>query len=258
MTIKNKIIAGVVVFVLIVLGVHYASKQKAGEPSPSPEATTTTADASSTVSVKSVDSTPSAGASGGLKTITLLDRVWMTFEEYLSRAHAHDIEGVKALSYKQSATCAKKETEKQCFALMDGVYSFGKDFQKTDYKNISSDDKQVILFTNPHYDDGEKQYGLIKGYLYFTREKDGSVKLLAMDPARGWYVDKASSTKADWVQKLDALSADSDSDGISDNEENCLDAKGVAIMQCVKSDPKKRDSKGDGWWDSVRVYINRM
>lgn len=258
MTTKNKIIAGVAVLALIVSGFYFSSKQKIALQNPAPETATSTTDASSTVSVKANEGTSAGTASGGLKTITLLDKVWMTFEEYLSKAHAHDIEGVKALSYKQSATCAKKETEKQCFTLMDGVYSFGKDFQKTDYKNIWSDDKQVILFTNPRYDDGEKQYGLIKGYLYFTREKDGSVKLLAMDPARGWYVDKASSTKVEWTQKLDALSVDSDSDGISDNEENCLDAKGVAIMQCVKSDPKKRDSKGDGWWDSVRVYINRI
>lgn len=254
MIMRNKILIAIVA--LIILGGALVSflKKDVFYSNPIPEATTTYLDASSSTTVKAVDTTPT----GGLNTISLLDTAWNTFENYLSRAHAHDIEGVKALSYKQSGACKNKDTEKQCFALMDNVYSIGKDFRKEDYVNIWSDEKQLIVFTSPRYDDTEKQYGLIQSYLYFTREKDGSTKLLAIDPARGWYVDKASSTKAQWMESLTKLATDSDKDGLTDNEENCLDAKGGAVLQCVKTNPQKRDSKGDGWWDGVRVYINRI
>jgi len=252
---RNKIFGGILVLIVFSVGAFFSYKKRSSQYEMPPEAISTVSVATSTDSVKSTETTPTGG---GLMTITVFDRAWMTFEDYVSRAHEHNIVGVKDLSYKQSAICKNKETEKQCFTLMDNVYSIGKDFRKEDYKNIWSDEKQVIVFTDPRYDNAEKQYGLIQSYIYFTREKDGSAKLLAIDPARGWYIEKASSTREEWVTKLKKLTQDTDKDGLTDNEENCLDAKGVTEVSCVKTDYQKRDSKGDGWWDGVRVYINRI
>ncbi len=55
--------------------------------------------------------------------------------------------------------------------------------------------------------------------------------------------------------ELQAMILDSDKDGLTDMKENC----GGSMMgnkTCVKTNPNKDDSDGDGWWDGIDPMVN--
>ena len=95
---------------------------------------------------------------------------WTTFENYLEFARAHNLAGVKSLSYQISTTCSDATKIEECFALMDSVYAFASTFKLSDFKYIQSDDRQVIMFTD----------GPTVAILYFTRDEKGSLKVLGL------------------------------------------------------------------------------
>lgn len=137
--------------------------------------------------------------SGALKSKT-----WATFEEYLKFAHAHDLVGLRGLSYQISDTCNNAEKEAECFALMDSVYALASPFSLNDFKHILSDEKQIILHT-----DGPNVV-----ILYFVREDANSTKVLGM---RFCLEDDTSPKKC---VEPDAIKQDENSNGWWDNVES--------------------------------------
>ena len=98
------------------------------------------------------------------------DEAWQVFENYLEFARAHNLDGVKSLSYQISATCQDLAREAECLTLMDSVYAFGNALKKEDFSHVNYDNRQVILFTDaPNV-----------AILYFTRDEKGVLKILGL------------------------------------------------------------------------------
>lgn len=137
---------------------------------------------------------------------------WAIFEDYLKAAKAHDLEGIKSLSYKLSETCQNPASREECYGLMDGVYALANNFKLGDFKNTSYDSKQIIMSTD--YLNGDINNLSVKTVLYFIKTKNGEPKVLGIRFCYG---------------------ADSEN------------------YQCVNTDPEKRDSDKDGWWDDIEA-----
>jgi len=123
------------------------------------------------------------GVSGGATIPNLTDSfnttaAWGVFQEYLKFAKAHDIEGLKSLTYQLSDTCANPDKRAECLVLVDSVYSIASDFKLEDFKNVFYDDKQIILTTDYMrlYDDADDT----KVVLYFVRSTEGEPKVLGI------------------------------------------------------------------------------
>jgi len=142
---------------------------------------------------------------------------WQAFDEYRKAAHNHNLEEIKRLSYQLSETCKNKETESDCFAIMDGLYEATKDFKITDFTNTIFDDKQIISYTDYHKEareEGSTEDRFGRTLIYFIKSSTGSPLILSI---------RFCST----------------------NDLKVPD-------DCVEPDPAKRDLDNDGWWDSLQ------
>ncbi len=174
---------------------------------------------------------------------------WEVFQKYITFAKNHDLEGIKTLSYQISETCKDKNLEKQCFALMDNVYQIGSNLKESNYVNKWSDGKQIIISTNPVKKTEGDNVGYQQGFIIFTKDNSGNLKLLGLDPYKSVYLSKKDFSATELETRLKAMLADSDKDGLYDEEENC---SGIySNPKCIKTNPNKRDSDGDGWWDRI-------
>jgi hypothetical protein len=180
------------------------------------------------------------------------------FKDFLTKAEAHDIEGVRALTYKQSEACADLERQEECFALMDNVVEFGKEVKEEEYVNLWEDKSQIILTTEARRDSFQQSEGYLRGYIYFVRDSfTGSIKVLAFEPNRGWFYKSKDTDTADFVEhKLQDEIKDSDRDGLTDFQESCLGSY-FDSPDCTNTNPNERDTDGDGWWDGVEFYFNK-
>lgn len=117
------------------------------------------------------------------------------------------------------------------------------------------DEKQAIYMTEIKKSDDLQFYRYEQGRVVFL--KDGEQwKVLESMIARGWNVSKTiTQTEAD--KMLQGMSVDTDQDGITDKDELCADTKS-ADPKCVKTDPKKRDTDGNGYWDGVDAIRNKQ
>jgi hypothetical protein len=131
-------------------------------------------------------------------------KAWAIFQNYLEFAKAHNLTGLRSLSYQISATCNDQSKEKECFALMDSVYSIAHLFELGDFTHIQSDKRQIIMYTD----------GPTVATLYFTGDESGSLKVLGM---RLCFEDK---TTIGTCVKTDTLKNDSNSNGWWDQVES--------------------------------------
>ena len=97
---------------------------------------------------------------------------WTIFQNYLNFAKNHDLAGIRSLSHQISATCNDPLKEKECFTLMDSVYSFAGNLKLSEFKHIQSDERQIIMYTD----------GPAVAMLYFTRNENdiNDIKVLGM------------------------------------------------------------------------------
>lgn len=185
------------------------------------------------------------------------DPAWDTLNLYLARLKAHDIEGVKNLSHQQSDACKNKQTEAECFKLMDSAFLIGSELKQESYIHRAEDSKQLILTTKVEKDSmGTTTVGLVRGQVVFTKTASGEYKILSFDLGKGLYrAVPAGSTADDVYKNLESAVIDTDKDGLFDDEENC--ALEFAYPGCVKTDPQKNDTDKDGWWDGVEVFFRK-
>ena len=94
---------------------------------------------------------------------------WTIFQNYLNFAKNHDLASIRSLSHQISPTCNDTSKEKDCFALMDSVYSFANSYKLSDFNHIQSDGRQIVMYTD----------GPTVAILYFTRNAD-DIKVLGM------------------------------------------------------------------------------
>lgn len=180
--------------------------------------------------------------------------VWTVFQEFIEYAKEHDIDNLNKISYKP-LTNSDDET---LMLILDLAYTQFSQLDEIDFVNKWADNKQVILSTNPEPEDDQKSKGYIKNYIYFARNRLGEFKVLSVNIDRGWYHTtlNTSLNETQIEQELQAMMLDTDQDGSTDREEACMGADQYN-PDCVKTDPNKRDTDGDGWWDGIEKEYER-
>lgn len=190
---------------------------------------------------------------------TLTNQAWSVLEKYLESAKAHNLANLRTYSHQISDTCNDPAKEKECFVLMDNVYFIASQFKKEDFKNIWYDAKQIILSTDykeVRDEMGEPVFGLTRSILYFTRSLDGTPKLLSLKEFDGAFVQKRNFTDEQVWDRIRELIKDSDEDGLANDSELCLGLIATDEKEkCTTSDPKVRDTDGDGWWDGIEYFF---
>lgn len=181
-------------------------------------------------------------------------RAWQAFESYMKYAEAHDLEGVASLSHQLSDTCLDPERVEECHALMDNVVLISKEFDKTKFVNVWRDRKQIILSTDWTVEENEAVKGYYRNVIYFTRDWKGNPKLLSMSaPIDFVYLPREGVS----AEELDAMLLekiiDTDKDGLDDEVENCTFIGAPA--DCEYTNPLKRDTDNDGWWDGTEALF---
>ena len=249
---NKKIILPAIVIVVIVIALFFINSRE-----------NLPLDNTQTPQSVSTSSAPNSGGEnldGQASTKTLTERIWILFDKYIARAKAHDIAGVKGLSYQQSDACADPKRANECYGLMDIVVDLAKGVKKEDYVNLWSDSKQVILSTNFKKTDSADIYGYSRGYLVLTADINGDLKMLNFNPERSWFYTRYESdfgNKEVMENKLQAIIKDSDEDGLTDMQEICGGDYRDAPAECSNTDPSKRDSDADGWWDGVEFFFRK-
>ncbi len=186
------------------------------------------------------------------------DSAWNVFEQYLSDLKAHNLTDLKTITYKLSGTCTDSTKTAECFGLMDKAYNAIKDFSKDEFIQVSFDSKQIILSTDFRtIQDGNARI-LIREIIYFYRDSASNPKVIAYTlPFEQTFItidfsQKLATSTID--SRLNDRVKDTDGDYLPDEIENCAFAE--ASSSCIKTNPNKKDSKGDGWWDGVRIFIS--
>ncbi len=177
------------------------------------------------------------------------DDLWPIFDKNADALKNKNIEAFNATSYKK-ITAAE---ESQFYQLASFLYSEMKKINKDDYTNKYRDDNQAIYSTNPVREDSSISYSYKQGFVMFVK-KDGLWKLLSIIPNKEWSISKSGTNETpEQIEKdLQEMILDSDKDGITDMDELCKGAQEFN-PQCVKTDPRNRDTDGDGWWDGIEA-----
>lgn len=240
--IKNLSI-GIGVIVVLLLGFLFM-QQDASQISPNEE----------TPQVVTQEETPSPGAPEEGQSRTM----WATFANYLIAAKNHDREALKEYAYAISDACKDAQKESECFQKMDAVYAAGSKFTEKDFSIVLSDAKQGILLTSLSPTSADNSIGYTRSTIFFVRDSNGNPKLLSFKNLEEWRVKKnPASTTAEIDQALSAMVKDTDQDGLPDEVERCIFPENMLVVYCNESNPNKRDSNGDGYWDSIEPLIKK-
>lgn len=186
------------------------------------------------------------------------DDLWVIFSQYIERAKQHDLAGLSGYSFYLSDVCKDPKQKNECFAKMDALVEAARPLVQKDFVNEWKDNKQAIFSTNfiPH--NGGIDLGYARSIIVFGKDKDNRYKILSLNPQQLWQIKRNAASSTEEVEKkLSLMIKDTDQDGVTDEFENCIFPENLLVMSCTKSDPKKRDTNGDGWWDGVEMYIQK-
>lgn len=184
------------------------------------------------------------------------DVTWKLFQKYLAYNKEKNLEGVRSVVYKVAPVCENPQQRIDCEARMASAYSYGSALKKEDFVNVWSDKKQIILVTDfwlESLPDDMDQYGRFRSIIFFIKGANDEWKLLSFSPIKGGATSKGSASQAEVDDRLIRYTEDNDKDGIADYEEECLTRPNDST--CLKTNPKLRDTDGDGLWDGVEALI---
>jgi predicted RNase H-related nuclease YkuK (DUF458 family) len=158
---------------------------------------------------------------------------WVIIEKYKGYIKTKDMVGMNSLMYKKFEPCSTRVECDVAFSLI-GLYDI-EGLNKSNFINRWEDDKQIILATEIKTDasSGEKYHSINR--VFFVKDTDQSLKILILG--------------GEGDNMLSGL-VDTDKDGLTDQEEKCEGASKYR-GDCKITDPSKRDTDGDGWWDGV-------
>lgn len=179
------------------------------------------------------------------------NEAWALFQKYLTYNKENNLAGVKNSVYKISDVCDMEVPNQECKDRMQSAYSYGSVLESKEFKNVWYDEKQIILSTDFWTESSEEMgaYGRFRAIIFFVKDESGNWKMLSFSPFKGSITtSKEFGDNAENQAKIQ--SEDVDQDGMADYEEKCLDKNKT---NCAKTDPTRRDSDGDGWWDGVQA-----
>ncbi|HHQ45347.1 MAG TPA: hypothetical protein ENN13_04325 [Candidatus Altiarchaeales archaeon] len=229
------VIAGVVVLGLILLLILPSLfTGGGGEPS-----------ATTTMTSPTVVETTVTIASTTLGTVTTLPvdaAYWDVFWGYFKALNERDIETANRLGYNviDLERCLEFQGSEECYYAIDIMYQISTEVVEDNFVNVWEDERQAILSTELLNESVGGHTIRSKEFIYFVKDGSGGVRFLGID-------------RKYWFYEEDLASAilDGDMDGLTDREENC-----ELMLDCVRTNPKRRDTDGDGWWDGVEVKAN--
>lgn len=174
---------------------------------------------------------------------------WSVLQQTISYAKNKDINGINTIFYKPLPPCSDAQ---ECSEILDFIYNMVSQLNEKDFVNRWEDSKQIILSTNPKKDDYLEAKRYKKDYIYFTKDDSGNLKLLSLILGKTWShtTKNTNLTEAQIEQELQKMMLDTDQDGLTDMEETCSGGEQYN-PECVKTDPLKRDTDGNGWWDGT-------
>lgn len=179
-----------------------------------------------------------------------------TFQAYRAAARSSDREAIIAVSWKVSDACSAELTP-ECADRIRAVVEATENMEASQLTVAVVDDRQAILSTPVRFFETPDAYFAEQKVAYLAR-KDGTWRVAGIDPGRLWSIPRTSVMSQEEVRKrLEADILDSDRDGITDRMERCDLPPTMQWMPCTQSDPEKKDSKGDGWWDGIRQFVIR-
>lgn len=183
------------------------------------------------------------------------DIAWNLFQKYLEFNKNRDLDGVRSVVYKLAPVCEDPKMRIDCESRMGSAHAYGKELRKESFTNIWSDDKQMILSSDFWIEDSDDMglIGRFRSIIFFVKDPSGNWKILSWSPNKGGATSKGEAGNEELMSRILIWTEDKDEDGISDYSEECLDKPNDE--NCVKTDPKRRDSDNDGWWDGIEVYF---
>jgi hypothetical protein len=197
------------------------------------------------------------GTSTPIKTkeISIKDTAWAVFQKYLAYNKEKNLDGVKSIVFKVNPVCADKVASEDCKNRMDSAYQYGSALKKEDFKNVWSDEKQIILATNFWTESSTDldEYGRFRSIMFFIKGSDGQWKLLSFSPTKGNATNKGAASQKEIDDRLVRYTEDKDQDGIADYAEECLQTQDKST--CIVTSPKLRDTDGNGLWDGVQALM---
>ncbi len=186
---------------------------------------------------------------------TLKQEAWTVFQNYLTATKNHDLPTLKSLSYQLSATCQDSTKIKDCYGLMDNAYYFGSGIPLKDITNVQYDSKQIILSSDYRDSFATSSAVRIREIIFFVRNgKD--IKFLSFNPFQGVIINNTTDATSTLAVSMASSTKDTDMDGLSDQTEECDDQ--VKIADCVATNPYKKDTNGNGWWDSTESLFYKQ
>lgn len=245
---KNKILIGVGAILIISALLFGLRVNKAKAPVGTEEvsvATTTTATTTGETTKPEIKN-------------SLSHTAWTVFENYLNFAKNQDIAGIKSLSHQLSLACSDATAIDDCSILVENAYFFGKDMKEKDFVNIWSDSKQIILSTNfKRQEIGTTTATYTRGIIYFTKDLKNNIKLLTFNPEDGIAINRSKIAPDQLESRLINMTIDSDQDGLPDTVETCAGFAVEANCPNKITNPNKRDTNGDGWWDGIEIFFRK-
>ncbi len=184
--------------------------------------------------------------------------LWGAFAKYVDAARRHDLTALSAVAYQISDTCKDSKEQKACFDKMDAVVSATSAFSESEFVRSIEDSKQGILATNLKKISSDKDFGYVRSIILFIKDGEGNPKLVAIKPDETWKVKRnPASTTAELDARLEAMVKDSDNDGVPDEVEKCIFADNFIAFSCTETNPNKKDSDGDGYFDSIGQFVKK-
>lgn len=137
---------------------------------------------------------------------------------------------------------------------MDSAYDFGSNLTRENLTITYSDKNQIILVSEYERMEDDTLIGYMREIIYFTRDKKGQPKLLSFNHLDGSLVYKSKGVTTEEIEeRLKVMLTDSDQDTLPDEVEACTDPN--KYNACTNTDPNKKDSNGNGWWDSIERFF---
>jgi hypothetical protein len=187
-------------------------------------------------------------ATSPTKIFNFITDPWAVIQKLMGYWSTHDSAGVNSVSFRQVVCTGTKSAG--CNTSFDALNREFSAYTQGSFSTEWSDDKQIILSTAPLAVNDTTSKGYRKTYLYFIIEGSGNIKFIGRI-VRDWTMLTGNTSLSDSAMEasLQERLKDTDMDGLADKLETCTDPQKDKV--CVRTDPYKRDSNDNGYWDGT-------